>query len=104
MSEFVRVMAATDLPSGKPVEVRVGDLALALVKVDGVVHALGNACAHQGGPLGRGYLDGHTIVCPIHAWAFDVRNGECLDSPEARVPRYEARIEDGQILVRIARS
>jgi len=103
MSEFVRVMAAADLPFGKVAEVRVGQQAVALVNVEGIVHALGNACAHQGGPLGRGYLDGHTLLCPLHAFAFDVRTGECLDTPDTRVPRYEAKIEDGQILVRIPR-
>lgn len=102
MADFVRVMAEADLPSGKPVELRVGEVAIALVKLGGVVHALGNTCAHRGGPLGRGYLDGPNLLCPIHAWAFDVRTGECTDVPEARVPRYETRVEDGQILVRIA--
>jgi nitrite reductase/ring-hydroxylating ferredoxin subunit len=95
-------MAAADLPSDQPVELRVGEVAIALVKVGGVVYALGNACAHRGGPLGRGYLDGKNLMCPLHGWAFDISTGECHDIPEARVPRYETRIEDGQILVRIA--
>ncbi len=35
-------------------------------------------CPHRVGPLADGLLGGTTLVCPLHAWKFDLRTGEAL--------------------------
>jgi nitrite reductase/ring-hydroxylating ferredoxin subunit len=40
-------------------------------------------------------------MCPWHAWTYDVTTGANTENPELRVPKYEARVEDGNILVSI---
>ncbi|MCW3055614.1 MAG: Nitrite reductase small subunit, probable [Chthonomonadales bacterium] len=35
-------------------------------------------CPHRVGPLADGLLGGTTLVCPLHAWKFDLRTGESL--------------------------
>jgi nitrite reductase/ring-hydroxylating ferredoxin subunit len=101
MSEFVAVVAAADLPPGKCMEALVGETPVALFNVGGEFHAISNRCVHRGGPLGQGVLDGALVICPWHAWAYDVRTGVSDVNPDLRVACYEVKVEDGQVLVRV---
>jgi nitrite reductase/ring-hydroxylating ferredoxin subunit len=100
MADFLKVMAASDLPPGTCREVSVAGKPVALYNVAGVVYATSNTCLHRGGPLGQGMLDGSVVMCPWHAWTWDVTTGENTANPELKLARYQARVEDGQILVR----
>jgi nitrite reductase/ring-hydroxylating ferredoxin subunit len=73
--EFVPVARTQDVPPGQVSMVRAGDRWYAVANVDGVFHALDNNCPHNGGPLGRGRLDGCELVCPWHGWRWDVTSG-----------------------------
>lgn len=99
MTEFVRVMAVSELPPGSCREASVGGRAVALYNVAGAVYATSNTCLHRGGPLGLGTLDGTAVLCPWHAWTWDVTSGENTANPELKLARYAVRVEDGQILV-----
>lgn len=101
MSEFVRVVAASELPPGKCMETVVTGKPVALFNVGGSFHAISNLCAHRGGPLGQGVLDGTTVVCPWHGWTYDVSTGVSTVNPELRVARYETRLDNGEVLVRV---
>lgn len=101
MSEFIRAIAVGDLAPGNCMEARVGGKAVALFNVDGVFHALSNTCVHRGGPLGQGMLDGAIVMCPWHAWTFDVTTGASNVNPSLSVARYEVKVEDGQVLIRV---
>ena len=101
MAEFVRVIAASELSPGACTEVTAGGRPVALFNVGGTFHAIGNTCIHRGGPLGQGALDGTTVLCPWHGWSYDVTTGVSTVNPELRVDRYEVKVEDGQVLVRV---
>jgi nitrite reductase (NADH) small subunit len=34
---------------------------------------------HRGGPLADGLTGGSTLVCPLHAWKFDLVTGQALN-------------------------
>ena len=99
-SEFVRVVAAAELPPGGLMEALVNGKPVALFNVAGEFHAISNTCVHRGGPLGKGVLDGKLVLCPWHAWAYDVTTGVSDVNPDLKVAKYEVKIEDGQVLVR----
>ena len=101
MSDFVKVVAVADLPPGKCMEALVDGKAVALFNVSGDFHAISNTCVHRGGPLGQGVLDGKLVLCPWHAWAYDVTTGASDANPELGVAKYEAKVEDGQVLVKV---
>jgi nitrite reductase (NADH) small subunit len=101
MSQFVKALAAAELAPGQVREVTVAGRPLALFNVDGRFHALDNRCAHRGGPLGQGVLQGTLVVCPWHAWGFDVRSGENDQNADFRVPSYEVKLEGEDVLVRL---
>lgn len=101
MSEFVKVIAVSELAPGGAMEASVAGRPVALFNVDGRFYAIGNTCIHRGGPLGQGSLDGQNVMCPWHAWSYDVTTGVSTANPELRVPRYDVKVEDGQVLVKV---
>jgi nitrite reductase/ring-hydroxylating ferredoxin subunit len=100
MGEFVRVLKASELGPGQCREVLAGQTPVALCNVDGAIFALANRCPHRGGPLGQGSLAGNLLLCPWHAWAYDVATGVSDVNPDIRVPTYETRVEDGEVWVK----
>jgi nitrite reductase/ring-hydroxylating ferredoxin subunit len=101
MSDFLRALAVADLPPGQAAEVAVGGQTVAIFNLDGTFHALGNTCAHRGGPLGQGFVEGTTVSCPWHNWTYEITTGENVASSDVKVPRYEVKVEDDQVWVRL---
>ena len=99
-THFVRVVAAAELAPGQAMEALVNGKPVALFNVGGAFHAISNTCVHRGGPLGKGVLDGTLVLCPWHAWAYDVTTGVSDVNPDLKVAKYEVKVEDGQVLVR----
>jgi nitrite reductase/ring-hydroxylating ferredoxin subunit len=96
---FLKVARLHDLRPDSGTEVVVGDRTVALWRAAGVVYATSARCPHRGAPLVSGHLDGCVVICPMHGWAFDVADGRSAEG--ADIERYEVRIEDGEVLVRI---
>lgn len=49
-----------------------------------------------------GSIGEHTVVAsPLYKQHFDLRTGECIDSPEYSVPAYEVRITDNRVEIKI---
>jgi nitrite reductase (NADH) small subunit len=100
MPDFERVIAVSELAPGSGKECLVGGRPVALFNVDGTFYAIGNTCGHRGGPLGQGMLEGSIVMCPWHAWTYDVTTGVSTVNPELTVARYEVKVEDGGVWVR----
>lgn len=99
--EFTRVMPEADLREDTPHRATVGETAIMLVRHGGRVYAMAERCAHQGGPLSEGTLEGGTIVCPWHGSRFALDNGEVIHGPSTYPqPCFEARIHEGHVEVR----
>ena len=65
---FARAARKQDVPPGKIYEFQVAGQAVAIANVGGKFYAINSVCAHEGGPLGEGELDGTTVTCPWHLW------------------------------------
>jgi 3-phenylpropionate/trans-cinnamate dioxygenase ferredoxin subunit len=70
----------------------------------GEISAFANKCPHMGCPLTGGRLDGDILQCRCHDWRFDVRTGAFLDAPEICLPRYECRVTDGDIYIKLVKA
>lgn len=99
MSHWTPVIAATEIPANGGAEVVVAGRVLAVYIVEGRPFVLDGVCPHQGGPLGKGRLEGCVVMCPWHGWQFDVRDGKHQINEALRHATYEARIEGDQVLV-----
>lgn len=98
---WVDVGGRSSLLFDKGVVVQADGRELALFPDGDGFRALDNHCPHAGGPLGLGWLDGTVVVCPWHAWEFDIRTGACLASDQCRVRTYRVREVEGQLQVEL---
>lgn len=81
MPHRYRVASTGDIPLGTGKEVVAGDRVLALFKTESGFHAIDGVCAHAGGPVGKGTLNGVIVTCPWHGWQYDVTTGKhCLNA------------------------
>ena len=88
----------TDFSDGAVQSVDVAGLMLAVGRVGDRYFAVDNCCPHAGGSLGAGRLEGPTLVCPLHAWDFDVFSGECARFAK-KITSYPVRVQDGMLEV-----
>ncbi|HZJ97813.1 MAG TPA: non-heme iron oxygenase ferredoxin subunit [Oligella sp.] len=73
-----------------------------LFLIEGQVYALDDICTHGNAKLSEGEVYGFEIECPLHAGAFDVRNGKALCAPLTRNTRaHEVRQIEDRILVKV---
>ena len=101
MSRRVLVGEAADIGVGEGRVVEADGKTLALFNVDGAFYALDNACAHRGGPLGEGDLDGTVVVCPWHAWRWDVKTGANVNNPAVRMTCFPVSVDGGRVFVEL---
>ena len=98
---FVKVASVDELKSGQGKTVTANGEEVALFNVNGKFFAISNICAHRGGPLGEGELEGQIVTCPLHGWQYDVETGECQTMPGSQVKHYEVKIEGKDVLVSV---
>ena len=71
---------------------------------DGKLFALENRCAHRQVPLTQGVVQGCTVKCGYHGWAYNAE-GKCIDVPYLKdrlpngVKKYLCREIDGLIFI-----
>lgn len=99
MANWVRVASVEECPAGSALEVVAEDRIVALMNVDGRFFALDGVCPHQGGPLGKGRIEGTIITCPWHGWQFDVTSGRHCLSQSVRQPMFSVRVDGEGIYV-----
>ena len=98
MSVITKVAKVSDIPAGTGKTVDVGGEKVAVFNVAGTFYAISNTCAHRGGPLGEGDLDGNTVTCPWHGWSYDVKTGAAAHQA-ASVKTYSVKVEGDDVLV-----
>lgn len=89
------------LESGRIIEIIIGGTAIAVANVGGAYYAISNACAHAGGPLGEGSLEGTIVTCPYHGWQYDIRDGGCKTTPGAKVATYPVQVVGNAVCVKL---
>lgn len=97
----VRVGRSSDVPAGEGRVVEAGGRSLALFNVDGAYYAIDNSCAHRGGPLGEGELNGTVVTCPWHGWRWDVKSGANANNPAVKMTCFPVSVEADDVFVEI---
>ncbi len=96
----VRICTAGELPDpGELREITVDGKSICLANDAGVYAAIDNICPHRGGPLAEGTLEGGKVLCPWHAWAFDLKTGQGEPDRSSWVDVYPLHIEGESVLV-----
>lgn len=102
MSEFVTVSKVGSIPEGQGASFPVGDRLVAVFNQGGNYTAIDDVCPHMGASLGAGQLDEEgKVMCPWHAWRFDVCDGTWCDNPTLKIDTFEVRVEGEDIQVKV---
>ena len=64
---------------------------------DGGVRVYDSRCPHQSTDIPHLSLEGTTLTCPKHQWAFDIRSGECIRIGNTPLRRWDSRVVDGRL-------
>ena len=93
----------SQIPRGEGRVFRVGRSSIAVFHSrSGRVFATEPSCPHKGGPLADGIIGEHKVVCPLHAFVFDLSNGQPLGNSCRALTTYPVVVDaSGQILLGI---
>ena len=92
------LMAESAVPAKGAARIECDGRALFVARGAAGVNAYDSRCPHQGTDIPELALDGATLTCPKHGWAFDVASGDCVKNGTAPLTRYETRVENGRVL------
>jgi nitrite reductase (NADH) small subunit len=65
----------------------------------GGVFAVQANCPHKNGPLADGLVGGTTVICPLHAWKFELSTGEPLMGGSCKLKTYAVRVDEDQRII-----
>lgn len=101
---WVDLCGVDELQVGIGRQIRMETLELAVFKLaDGTICVLDDCCPHAGASLARGHVEDGNVICPRHAWFFDLKTGRMPDSKLFYVPTFAVRIAYGRIWADISR-
>lgn len=76
------VARADEIAEGDTLRVEVGEKALCLYRLDGILYATQDLCTHGKASLADGLIvEGGLIECPLHEGTFDIRTGAPVGAP-----------------------
>lgn len=104
--DFVSVLPENELPENTMRCVKAGEVPVLLARKEGRMFALAHTCSHLGGPLSEGdLLEGNHVRCPWHGSVFSLEDGRVEEGPATEPqPKYEVRVNAGQIEVRLSKA
>lgn len=80
--------------------VEVGDVLIAVFRLNGQYYAIEDICTHDGGTLTGGEVQGREIICPRHGARFDITTGEVLTPPAYEdLVTFPVRVHEGMVQV-----
>jgi nitrite reductase/ring-hydroxylating ferredoxin subunit len=96
---FHRVATVDEIPTDRGFRVKIENKHIAIFKVEEKIYAINALCPHAGAFLDMGYMNEHSVICPMHGWDFDVRSGE---SPTYGISTscYETCVEGDTVYVK----
>jgi 3-phenylpropionate/trans-cinnamate dioxygenase ferredoxin subunit len=104
MADAAASFPLDELEPGSVRRVVVGDVAVAVVRIEDDVYAIGDVCSHANVSLSEGevWTDERELECPKHGSTFSLETGEPLTLPATQpVPVYVAEVVDGTVTVHV---
>lgn len=101
MSEWIPTgINFQDMVHGEIRALNLGEKSLAVVRIDDRAFAVSARCPHASGDLCQGWLDSRNqLVCPVHCYRFDPRNGRNTSGEEYRLKTYPLEIREQELFI-----
>jgi nitrite reductase/ring-hydroxylating ferredoxin subunit len=94
------IMAATDLDEGEVKRMDCEGRGLFVYREGQSYKVYDSLCPHQGTDIPQLALQGLTLTCPKHEWAFDVKSGACIKNGKTPLTQIESKVDKGRLLAR----
>jgi len=94
------VIGSETLAPGETKRVECDGRALFVHRAGDEWHVYDSRCPHQTTDIPHLALEGHTLTCPKHQWAFDIRSGACTAKGNSPLRRWPSRLEQGRVMAR----
>ncbi|PYE16671.1 3-phenylpropionate/trans-cinnamate dioxygenase ferredoxin subunit [Paraburkholderia silvatlantica] len=104
MTREVLAGMADELAPGQRKLVFVDGRSIVLFNIEGQLHAIDNACPHNGASLASGPLEGCMVRCPAHGLRFDVRSGCMPGTAGLKLTTFPVRAVEGKLLVSVTQT
>ncbi len=101
--EWHKILDLDELEDGRVKTVTVGRRSFAVSHVDGQFGCLGNACPHQGGPLGEGSIENGWLRCPWHGYDYSPIDGQPPGGFSDSVDCFPTDVRDDGVWVGLPR-
>ncbi len=101
MSEFVTVAKVGSIAEGQGMAYAVQGRMVAIFNTGQGYCAIDDTCPHMGASLAAGHMENCVVMCPWHAWRFNVCDGTWCDNPRIRIDHFEVRVVGEDIQVRV---
>jgi len=99
----VKVCEVGDVPQGawRCFDVAGVNIPIMIHHIEGVHYATSSQCPHETVSLIDGDHEGTKLVCPGHAYEFDIISGECSHDPDLFLIRYPVSVVGGVVYVEL---
>ena len=87
------------LKDRQPTAALVANVDLVVVRYDSEVSVLYGRCAHRGGLLADGSIEGDNLICGLHGWDFRYDTGISSYNPTEKLAKFNAWVEDDKVWV-----
>lgn len=99
VNNWYRVGFAAEMAAKGATEILIGSRLIAVFFDAGNWYAMDSVCAHQGGPLARGFVADGCVTCPWHGWQYRLADGCNTVTQRKMLEVYPVRIVDDAVEV-----
>jgi nitrite reductase/ring-hydroxylating ferredoxin subunit len=100
-ANLVKVAGIREIKPGQRKVVSINGQEIALFNLEGEFYAISNRCPHADFPLTFAPVYGDTIICPNHAWMFNVKTGYCMTKSSCVIRTYKVVVEGKDVKIEI---
>ncbi len=95
-------VAQADLDDEEPTQVKIGEIIIAICKLDDGIYAIDDICTHEHAYLSDGFMEDGCVECPLHQALFDIKTGKAMSAPAmVDLKTYATKIDQGMVFVGI---
>lgn len=98
--EWHDVMATKGVKEGEVLRVECNGRGLFVYREAAAWRVYDSRCPHQTTNIPHLALEGTTLTCPKHQWAFDIRSGDCIRKGNSPLRQWENKVVKGRLLAR----
>jgi nitrite reductase/ring-hydroxylating ferredoxin subunit/alkylhydroperoxidase/carboxymuconolactone decarboxylase family protein YurZ len=96
--EWHDVMATEGFAVGATRRVECDGRGLFVHRTDEAWRVYDSRCPHQTTNIPHLALEGCTLTCPKHGWAFDIRSGDCIAIGDSPLKAWPSKVAEGRLL------